>query len=92
MTSEEFAKELDTIITEANDKIVTLVHKAQADEGLNWDTNEKVSFHDDSNIERRTDDLACMGGWIRDRLNGINRLDKKSLTKKIRRALGYTYP
>ena len=44
MTSEEFAKELDTIITEANDKIISLVQKAQADEGLNWDTDEKVSF------------------------------------------------
>jgi hypothetical protein len=92
MDGQEFYTELDKIIKETNQKIVSLVHKAQEENGLNWDTDLPLPFADDPNIERRADDLACMGGWVHDRINGRNRLSKKSITKKIRKALGYSYP
>ena len=62
------------------------------------DTNEfieKNPHSDLGSIERFTDDLCLSGAWVQDRLNGFSGLShqptyKKSLTKKIRKALGYT--
>lgn len=92
MNARQFADELQKINNETMDKVRELVNRAQADEGLSWDTDQPVSFCDDPNWERLADDLASMGGWVYDRLNGRNRLHKKSVTKKIRKAIGYTYP
>lgn len=92
MNAKQFADELHTINTETMDKVRELVQRAQAEEGLNWDTDQPVSFHDDPNWQNYADGLAETSGWIYDRLNGRNRLHKKSVTKKIRKALGYTYP
>lgn len=45
--------------------------------------------------QRRIDQMAFTAGWLEDRLNGLNGLDiqtsRKSRTKKIRKAFGYTY-
>ena len=53
---------------------------------------QSVFFPDD---ERKIDQMALTVGWLEDRLNGLNGLDiqnsRKSRTKKIRKALGYTY-
>jgi len=92
MNAKQFAEELDKINTEAWDKARELVQRAQAEEGMNWDTDRPVSFHDDPAWQYNADGLAELGGWVYDRLNGRNRLHKKSVTKKIRKALGYTYP
>lgn len=92
MNSKTFTEELEKIYREANEKVVALVNKAQEEEGLSWDTTENVSFADDPNWNYKADAFAEMGGWIYDRLNGMTRLDKKSITKKIRKALGYSYP
>lgn len=45
--------------------------------------------------QRRIDQMAFTAGWLEDRLNGLNGLNiqtsRKSRTKKIRKAFGYTY-
>lgn len=45
--------------------------------------------------QRQIDQMAFTAGWLEDRLNGLNGLDiqnsRKSRTKKIRKAFGYTY-
>jgi len=92
MDEKTFAQKLGEIENEAGRKIFDLVNTAQADEGLSWDTNKAVSFHNNPNWNYRADALAEMTGWIYDRLNGKNRQDKKSMTKKIRKALGYSRP
>lgn len=92
MNAQEFARDLKNIQEVAHQKIVELVQQAQADEGLSWDTDKAVSFADDPNWQRSADGFAESAGWIYDRLNGRNRLAKRSMTKRIRKALGYAYP
>lgn len=92
MTAQEFEKELQKINSETMDKVRELVQRAQKDEGLEWDTDQPVSFHDNPNWQNYADGFAEMTGWIYDRLSGRNRLHKKSVTKRIRKALGYSYP
>lgn len=92
MKAEQFEQELHKINVETMDKVRELVQRAQKEEGLEWDTVEPVSFRDDPAWQNYADGFAEMCGWIYDRLNGINRLHKKSMTKKIRKVLGYTYP
>lgn len=45
--------------------------------------------------QRRIDQMAFTAAWLEDRLNGLSGLDiqnsRKSRTKKIRKAFGYTY-
>lgn len=48
------------------------------------------SFH--NNIEKFSDSMCKSGAWIVDRINGKMPRDRGSLTKKIRKALGYTFP
>ena len=43
------------------------------------------------NIEKFSDSMCLSGAWIQDRINGKMPTDRGSLTKKIRKALGYTY-
>jgi len=52
------------------------------------DVSENILFY--NNIEKFADNLSLTGSWIIDRLRGINTLsDKKSLSRKVRKALGY---
>ena len=51
---------------------------------------EKAS--EERSIEKMVDSICLSGAWIMDRLNGKHPNDRGSLTKKIRRALGYTLP
>lgn len=92
MNALEFNERLRALQAQFNADVVKLVHEAQESNGLGIDTTIPLEFHDDPTTERIVDDIACMAGWIADRLKGINRLHRKSLTKKIRRALGYTSP
>ena len=68
------------------------------------DTNEFIKDNPDednnaprfSPIEDLVDSLCLKGAWIRDRLDGKKGMHwhpkyRGSLTKKIRKALGYTY-
>lgn len=92
MTPEEFTERLQAIADRANADAVKLVHEAQERAGLGISTDKPLPFADNPNTERAVDTLATVAGWVSDRLHGINRLHRKSLTKKIRRALGYTSP
>jgi len=44
-----------------------------------------------NNVEKFSDHMCKSGAWIQDRINGKMPRDRGSLTKKIRKALGYTY-
>ena len=90
MTSEEFKDKLSIIITELNEKIVNLVHRAQEEDGLGIQTDEPVSFANDFEWQDETDRIITIGGWVYERLKGRNRLHRKSLTKKLRKVLGYS--
>lgn len=43
-------------------------------------------------VERCIDDLAVRAGWIYDSLNKKTKKRGMSVTQKIRKVLGYTYP
>lgn len=51
---------------------------------------EKAS--EESSIEKMVDSICLSGAWIMDRLKGKYPNDRGSLTKKVRKALGYTLP
>jgi hypothetical protein len=53
---------------------------------------ETTMYSFQNNIEHFSDNLCTYGAWIQDRINGKMPKDRGSLTKKIRKALGYTYP
>jgi len=55
------------------------------------DNPEKTMYSLNNNIEHFCDHLALSGAWIQDRINGKMPKDRGSLTKKIRKALGFTY-
>lgn len=92
MTADEFGKRLNEIEAETWGKVTTLVSQAREEDGKEYDGYEPVSYHDNPNWQRHADALAELAGWIYDRMNGRNRLDRRSMTKKIRKAIGYTYP
>lgn len=52
----------------------------------------KATRIDNPSIEREVDEIAVLGGWIYDMLNGIEHTSNKSMQKKIRKVLGYTFP
>ena len=65
------------------------------------DTNEFIESNpkldtkkasEESSTEKMVDSICLSGAWIMDRLKGKYPKDKGSLTKKIRKALGYTLP
>tara|TARA_R110002012_G_scaffold320132_2_gene542504 strand:- start:343 stop:612 length:270 start_codon:yes stop_codon:yes gene_type:complete len=55
--------------------------------------NPKTTMYSfQNNIEKFSDSMCKSGAWIVDRINGKMPRDRGSLTKKIRKALGYTFP
>lgn len=94
MNSEKFQTELQKILSKAHEKVVALVSQARlenlAQENDNSDSPLDCSFTDNPMIERTIDGFVELGGWIYDRLNGKTRIDKKSMTRKLRKVLGYT--
>ena len=65
------------------------------------DTNEFIESNpkldtekalEESSIEKMVDSICLSGAWIMDRLKGKYPNDRGSLTKKVRKALGYTLP
>jgi hypothetical protein len=58
--------------------------------------NPDVGMYQLSKLDSIIDSLSLAGAWIQDRINGYSGVYshpsyKKSLAKKIRKALGYTY-
>lgn len=64
------------------------------------DTNEFIESNqldtekasEESSIEKMVDSICLSGAWIMDRLKGKYPNDRGNLTKKVRKALGYTLP
>ena len=54
--------------------------------------NPERIMYDLQSIEKFSDHMCKSGAWIQDRINDYFPQDRKSLTKKIRKALGYTFP
>ena len=57
--------------------------------------NPEISMYSMSKLEKFIDNLCLSGAWVHDRINGYigiysHDTYRKSLTKKIRKALGYT--
>lgn len=92
MTDSEFANRLDVLVDDFNKEVVKLVHEARERNGLSIDTIKPISFAKDFLWQDAADRIVCIGGWIFDRLNGRNRLHRNSMTKKLRKVLGYTNP
>jgi hypothetical protein len=94
MTPKEFTNELQVIRDGIQAQIVALVHRARTENTASGDIagSDVVDFADDPNWQRYADGITESGAWIYDRLNGCQRSGKKTVAKKIRRALGYTYP
>ena len=53
--------------------------------------NPEMTMYSLQHIEKFSDSLALSGAWMQDRINGKTPKDRGSLTKKIRKALGFTY-
>ena len=54
--------------------------------------NPEISMYSfGNNVEKFSDGMCLSGAWIQDRINGKMPKDRGSLTKKIRKALGFTY-
>ncbi len=54
--------------------------------------NPEKTMYDLQIVENFSDSMCKSGAWIQDRINGKYPKDRGSLTKKIRKALGYTFP
>ena len=54
--------------------------------------NPEKTMYSLNSVENFSDYMCKSGAWIQDRINGKKPKDRGSLTKKIRKALGYTYP
>ena len=93
MTKDEFVKRMEGYENTFDDLWVKIVQ----------DTNKFIEDNPDvgmyslhNNIEKFIDQLCLSGAWIYDRIEGksstpSNRNYRGSLTKKIRKALGYTF-
>lgn len=92
MTPKEFEIKLYKIELETWDNVSVLVNQARLEELGEGHDDKPISYADDPNWQRRADALGELCGWIYDRMHGKNRGDKRSMTRKIRKALGYTYP
>lgn len=88
-TKQGFTKEMQEHQKEFDEfwrKVVKTINDYKEDRGkIDWQYDPAYK-----NIEHFADQLAASGGWIYDRMNDVNGLtDKKSTTKKIRKALGF---
>lgn len=90
-TREQLEKVIVEAITEFEDNqwpaIVTAVNEYLSENPESEDPFSSAS------IDRKVDTLALSTGWIYDRLRGTSPMgmypDKRSVTKKLRKALGY---
>ena len=93
MNTQEFNNKLDVIVDETIKQLNALVQEAYSREGKDMSNCEPISFRYEWNFnDESIDRLITAGGWVHDRLNGMTRLNRKSLTKKLRKALGYNIP
>ena len=94
MTEQEFDDQLKAIQHDMHLKVNALVKQAREENADGWLGTQPVDFHYmwSANGERVACAIAEKAGWIIDRMAGINHDAKSTTVKKIRKALGYTYP
>ena len=95
MTKKQYLKRMEYLKTSFD--IVQMKLTRATNEYLTHCDNDKME-HDIINdtdlhyINNLCCELALTGAWIQDRLEGKYPKSKGSMTKKIRKALGYSYP
>ena len=72
-------------------KLVALVNEYVDNESHDKDNFDQIDYASHMTFARSLDNLAERRGWVEDRLNNPGWSDRKA-SKKIRRALGYSYP
>ena len=91
MDKQEYLKRMK----EHKDSFNVLWMKIVKDTNNFIESNHKLDTEKSSeerSIENMVNSICLSGAWIVDRLNGKYTNDRGSLTKKIRKALGYTLP
>ena len=73
------------------DRFDKLWRKIVDDTNSYIEKNPEKTMYDLQSVENFSDYMCKSGAWIQDRINGKMPRDRGSLTKKIRKALGYTY-
>ena len=83
-TYERLMKERERQFDKNWQKIVKLTNEFIKD-------NPEKTMYSLNQIEKFADSMSLSGAWVYDRINGLKRDDRGSVTKKIRKALGFTY-
>lgn len=89
-------KEFETKIFTYHQLLDDIFDQMIKDVNFYIDDNGHTSIENIERLEPTIDRIIRMGGWISDRLNGFATYPngnnyKKSLSKKLRKILGYTY-
>ncbi len=88
MNEQEFTEHVQAVVDRAHNDLVSLVRNYLGDEAF----KESMPKQDDGHWNRPLDGLAETVGWVYDKLEGRVRPGRGSMTKKIRKALGYSMP
>lgn len=79
--------------TENQEKLKELCTKAryskEMEELTTFVSQHKNEFIGGPDAERAVDDFALLTAWIYDIIEGLKYDDKKSMTRRIKKALGY---
>jgi hypothetical protein len=90
MKQSDFEKQLKAIQEDANNRVANLVLALRETNADGWDGDKPVDFAGNGgNWEKTADAFAELAGFIHDRMNGRNQNERKSMTQKLRKALGY---
>jgi len=93
MKASEFTERLAAIRDEAADKAIALMGQARDENANGVAGDAPLDFADSRPWQDEADGFALLTGWLYDRVNGGDRLNKRtSMTVKLRKVLGYTYP
>lgn len=94
MTEQEYKQKVLDLMS----KFVGEIHNELVDLTTEFIKNNPDRHYEDiftPNDQRQIDQMAFTSAWLEDRLNGLSGSDiqktRKSRTKKIRKALDYTY-
>jgi hypothetical protein len=94
ITDEAFERELQIIVDDTNDRIAALINRVRTERlgeyAGSQEVDSLVNYNRHQGWKRSADQLAQIGGWVYDRLNGKTAADRGSVSTKIRKALGYS--
>lgn len=90
MTKEQFNKRLTALTERVRKSTVALVRQARDENADGMCGDKPVDFADSPEIERLCDSFCMMGAFLQDRLTGLGPTSKLSVSRKVRKALGYT--